>query len=174
MVRAALAPSRRRIGKGPLRVAAFVPAATVIAASFLSALPIVSTSGWYPDFGFLVFTSWRLLRSDPWPAWWAAPLGLVNDLFTGYPIGFSIALWSATMLALDLIDRRTMWRDYWIEWVLAAVLLAMDQWLQWRVAAVVGARVAFAMMLPPLVIAICIFPFSAWLVSRIDAWRLGR
>ena len=26
------------------------------------------------------------------------------------------------MLALDLIDRRTMWRDYWIEWVLAAVL----------------------------------------------------
>jgi rod shape-determining protein MreD len=174
MVRAALAPSRRRIGKGPLRVAAFVPAATVIAASFLSALPIVSTSGWYPDFGFIVFTSWRLLRSDPWPAWWAAPLGLVNDLFTGYPIGFSIALWSATMLALDLIDRRTMWRDYWIEWVLAAVLLAMDQWLQWRVAAIVGARVAFAMMLPPLVIAICIFPFSAWLVSRIDAWRLGR
>ncbi len=174
MVRAALAPSRRRIGKGPLRVAAFVPAATVVAASFLSALPIVSTSGWYPDFGFLVFTSWRLLRSDPWPAWWAAPLGLVNDLFTGYPIGFSIALWSATMLALDLIDRRTMWRDYWIEWVLAAVLLAMDQWLQWRVAAIVGARVAFAMMLPPLAIAICIFPFSAWLVSRIDAWRLGR
>ena len=174
MVRAALAPSRRRIGKGPLRVAAFVPAATVIAASFLSAVPIVSTSGWYPDFGFLVFTSWRLLRSDPWPAWWAAPLGLVNDLFTGYPIGFSIALWSATMLALDLIDRRTMWRDYWIEWVLAAVLLAMDQWLQWRVAAIVGASVAFAMMLPPLVIAICIFPFSAWLVSRIDAWRLGR
>ena len=174
MVRAALPPARRRIGKGPARVAAFVPAATVLAASVLSALPIVSTSGWYPDFGFLVFTSWRLLRSDPWPAWWAAPLGLVNDLFTGYPIGFSIALWSATMLALDLIDRRTMWRDYWIEWVLAAVLLAMDQWLQWRVAAIVGARVAFAMMLPPLVIAICIFPFSAWLVSRIDAWRLGR
>ena len=38
------------------------------------------------------------------------------------------------MLALDLIDRRTMWRDYWIEWVLAAVLIAIDEWLQWRVA----------------------------------------
>ena len=174
MVRAALAPSRRRIGKGPLRVAAFVPAATVIAASFLSALPIVSTSGWYPDFGFLVFTSWRLLRSDPWPAWWAAPLGLVNDLFTGYPIGFSIALWSATMLALDLIDRRTMWRDYWIEWVLAAVLLAIDGWLQWRLAALVGAPLPFTTMLPPLAIAIFVFPMSAWLVARIDRWRLGR
>ena len=28
-------------------------------------LPIVSTSGWYPDFGFLVLISWRLLRADP-------------------------------------------------------------------------------------------------------------
>ena len=173
MARAALA-SPRRIGKGPSRLAAYVPTATVIAASLLSALPIVSTSGWYPDFGFLAFIGWRLLRSDPWPAWWAAPLGFINDLFTGYPIGFSIALWSATMLALDLIDRRTMWRDYWIEWVLAAVLLAIDGWLQWRLAALVGAPLPFTTMLPPLAIAIFVFPMSAWLVARIDRWRLGR
>jgi len=173
MVRAALSPPRR-IGKGPALYAAYVPAATVIVASFLSVLPIVSTSGWYPDFGFLFFIGWRLLRSDPWPAWWAAPLGLINDLFTGYPIGFSIALWSATMLALDLIDRRTMWRDYWIEWVLAAVLLTIDEWLQWQLAGVVGAGLPFTKMLPGLVIAICVFPFCAWLVSRFDAWRLGR
>ena len=174
MVRAALAPPSRRLGRGPAPYAAFVPAVTVVLASLLAALPIVTTSGWYPDFGFLVFINWRLLRSDPWPPWWAAALGFINDLFTGYPIGFSIALWSATMLALDLIDRRTMWRDYWIEWVLAAVLLTIDEWLQWRLAALVGARVPFTMMLPPLAIAICVFPMSAWLVARIDRWRLGR
>jgi rod shape-determining protein MreD len=78
------------------------------------------------------------------------------------------------MLVLDLIDRRTMWRDYWIEWVLAAVLLAIDEWLQWRLAATVGARVPFTKMLPPIVISICVFPLSAWAVSRIDTWRLGR
>jgi len=78
------------------------------------------------------------------------------------------------MLALDLIDRRTMWRDYWIEWVLAAVLLTIDEWLQWCLASVVGARVPFMTMLPPLVISICVFPVSAWLVSRFDGWRLGR
>jgi rod shape-determining protein MreD len=165
---------RQRIGREPARYAAFVPAATVVAASLLAALPIVSLNGWYPDFGFMVLISWRLLRADPWPAWWAAPLGLVNDLFTGYPIGFSIALWSATMLALDLIDRRTMWRDYWIEWVLAAVLIVIDQWLQWLLAAAAGAGVAFSRMLPPLIISICVFPLSAWLVSRVDVWRLGR
>jgi rod shape-determining protein MreD len=173
MVRAALSSSRR-FGHGPTPFATLVPAATVIAASFLSALPIVSTSGWYPDFGYLALIGWRLLRADPWPGWWAAPLGLVNDLFTGSPIGFSVALWCATMLALDLIDRRTMWRDYWIEWMLAAVLLAINEWLQWRIAAAAGAAPAYSLMIPPLIISICVFPVSAWLVSRIDAWRLGR
>jgi rod shape-determining protein MreD len=173
MARTALT-GRLRIGREPAPYAPFVPAATVVAASLLAALPIVSTNGWYPDFGYLVLISWRLLRADPWPAWWAAPLGLVNDLFTGYPVGFSIALWSATMLALDLIDRRTMWRDYWIEWVLAAVLLTINEWMQWRLAAIVGARVEFGKMLPPLAISICAFPLSAWFVSRIDAWRLRR
>lgn len=173
MVREAF-PSNRRIGQGPVAYAPYIPAATVVAASLLAALPIVSTSGWYPDFGYLVLISWRLLRADPWPAWWAAPLGLVNDLFTGYPIGFSIALWSATMLALDLVDRRTLWRDYWIEWVLAAVLIAIDEWLQWRIAKAVGGAPPFTDMLPALTISICSFPLIAWLVSRVDAWRLRR
>ena len=173
MVRAALTPSRK-IGRGPSALAAYLPAATVIAASLLAALPIVSTSGWYPDFGYLVFIGWRLLRADPWPAWWAAPLGFVNDLFTGYPIGFSIAFWSATMLALDLIDRRTQWRDYWIEWIVATVLIAIDEWLQWRIARLGGADVPFTQLVPQLVISICMFPAFAWVVSRIDAWRLGR
>jgi rod shape-determining protein MreD len=78
------------------------------------------------------------------------------------------------MLALDLIDRRTMWRDYWIEWVLAAVLLTIDQWLQWRLARLLGADVPFLAMVPAIVISICVFPLSAWIVSRIDAWRLRR
>jgi rod shape-determining protein MreD len=101
-------------------------------------------------------------------------LGFVNDLFTGYPIGFSIALWSATMLALDLIDRRTMWRDYWIEWVLAAVLISIDEWLQWRVAKVVDGAPPLSRMMPSIVISFCVFPVFAWLIARIDAWRLGR
>jgi rod shape-determining protein MreD len=173
MVRTALT-GRHRIGREPAPYAPYVPAATVVFASLLTALPIISTSGWYPDFGYLALISWRLLRADPWPAWWAAPLGLINDLFTGYSVGFSVALWSASMLVLDLIDRRTMWRDYWTEWGLAAVLLAFDQWLQWRLAAATGARLPVSTIVPPLVISVCVFPVSAWIVSRADAWRLRR
>jgi rod shape-determining protein MreD len=29
-------------------------------------------------------------------------------------------------------------------------------------------------MAPPLIISICLFPAFAWIVSRVDAWRLGR
>ena len=173
MVRNALSVPRR-IGEGPSRFAPYIPAATVVAASMLAALPIVSVRGWYPDFGFLALVSWRLLRSDAFPAWWAAPLGLVNDLFTGYPIGFSIAYWSATMLALDLIDRRTMWRGYWLEWGMAAVLLTLGQLFQWRVAAAVGAAPDFSRLVPPILISIAVFPLSSWAVSRLDRWRLGR
>ncbi|HEX4762331.1 MAG TPA: rod shape-determining protein MreD [Sphingomicrobium sp.] len=173
MVRSALT-GRTRIGQGPVRFASFVPAASVVTASLLSVLPIVSMSGWYPDFGFLALIAWRLLRSDPWPAWWAAPLGLANDLFTGGPIGLSVALWSATMLALDLIDRRTMWRDYWIEWALAALLLLLNEWLEWWVAGLMAAPLPLIWVLPPTLIGILIFPAAAWLVARLDRWRLSR
>jgi rod shape-determining protein MreD len=173
MARSALL-SRHRLDQGPVTFAAYIPAASVVAASLLAALPIVSTNGWYPDFGFLVLISWRLLRSDPWPAWWAAPLGLVNDLFTGGLVGFSVALWSATMLALDLIDRRTMWRDYWIEWVLAAAFLMLHEWLEFELAGLVGAGLPLSHMVPPFLIGVLVFPAIAWMVSRIDHWRLGR
>ena len=173
MVRAAL-QSKHRIGQGPRSSAPYIPAASVLAASFLAALPIVSTSGWFPEFGFLVLLAWRLLRSDPWPAWWAAPLGLANDLLTGSPIGFSVMLWTAAMLLLDLVDRRTMWRDYWIEWALAALLLVLNETAEWWTAAMMGAAVPFVAIVPALLISIFTFPLAAWLVGRLDHWRLGR
>lgn len=173
MVRAALS-SGRRIGQGPRLGAAYIPAATVVVASMLSALPIVSTSGWYPDFGFLALIAWRLLRSDPWPAWWAAPLGFANDLITGAPIGLSVALWTATMLLLDLIDRRTMWRDYWIEWALAALLLLLNESVERWIAGIMGAALPVISILPPLLISVFAFPIAAWVVARLDHWRLGR
>ena len=78
------------------------------------------------------------------------------------------------MLALDLIDRRTMWRDYWIEWILAAAFLFMHDFFEWELASVMNARVPFTAVLPAFVIAVLSFPLAAWIVSRIDRWRLSR
>jgi rod shape-determining protein MreD len=173
MVRSAL-KSKRRIGEGPVRAAAYIPAGSVAAASMLASLPIISQNGWFPDFGFLMLIGWRLLRSDPFPAWWAAPLGFWNDLVTGTPLGFSVTLWTAAMLLLEIADRRTLFRDYWLEWALAVLLLFINEWLQLQVAAWMGARLPFSTLVPPLLISAASFPLFAWAIGRIDHWRLGR
>lgn len=171
MVRAAL--QGRKIGEGPRASAPYVPAASVVAASSLAALPIVSDTGWYPDFGFLLLIAWRLLRSDVWPSWWAAPLGLVNDILTGAPIGFSVTLWTAAMLFIELVERRTIWRDYWIDWALAALLLLAYEAAEWRVAQMMEASVAFLSILPPFLIAVFAYPIAAGIAAKLDRWRLN-
>lgn len=127
-----------------------------------------------PDTGLLLLLAWRLLRGDVIPAWWAALLGLWNDLVLGLPIGMSVTSWCAAMLLLDLLDRRTMWRDYWLEWLLAAALLALAELARRQVDMAMGATTPLVAILPPLAIAILSFPFAAWTASALDRWRLGR
>ena len=174
MDRSALPSKATIIGQGPRSGALVIPAISVVAGSLCSLLPIVAELGWAPDFGFLMLLGWRLLRADAWPAWWAAPLGLANDLITGAPIGQSIALWAAVMLLLDLADRRTLWRDYWVEWLLAALFITVSEWFAWRVAALGGARLPFAAMVPPTILSIFAFPLAGGIVALLDRWRLGR
>ncbi|WP_118857244.1 rod shape-determining protein MreD [Sphingomonas mesophila] len=172
MVRAGLAG--KAIGRGPVLGATAIPAASVVAASLLSALPIVSASGWWPNFGLLMLLGWRMLRADAWPAWWAAPLGLVNDLVSGAPIGLSVALWTALMLVMDVVDRRTQWRDYWIEWAVAALLIAAAAWAEAHVAGLAGAPARASLVVPAAIIEILAFPLAAFIAMRLDRWRLGR
>ncbi len=172
MVRAALAG--KPLGRQPVRFADYVPAASVIAASGLSLLPIVSSSGWWPNAGLLFLLAWRMLRADAWPTWWAAPMGFINDLLTGSPLGLSVTLWTAIMLIMDLVDRRTQWRGYVIEWGVACLLIALAGWVEWQVAALNGARVPFAQVAPAAIVEMLVFPVAAWFVARIDRRRLGR
>ena len=157
-----------------MKTAAVLPAVSVVAASMLALLPIVAQVGWLPDFGFLMLLAWRLLRADAWPAWWAAPMGFANDLLTGAPIGLSVALWTGVMLAMELDDRRTEWRDYWVEWAIATVLITVDRWSDWQVAGLAGAPVPFLQVVPAIVISILAFPLAAMIVLRTDRWRTGR
>ncbi len=175
MGRSALTPSRgSSLASGPKPAALSIPAISVLLATALSVLPIMSDHGWWPDAGLLMLIAWRLLRADAWPAWLAAPLGLVHDLLTGAPIGLAVTLWPSFMLAFDIIDRRTMWRDYWIEWVLAAIFIALFIIAQWQVAAIGGAAVHFANVAPSILVGIVCFPIAAYVVARLDRWRMGR
>ncbi|GAA4017803.1 hypothetical protein GCM10022280_16400 [Sphingomonas swuensis] len=173
MVRSALGRPNA-LDRRPKRIAMAIPALSVAIASLLPLLPIVADIGWLPPTGLLLLLAWRLLRSDVIPAWWAAPLGLWNDLVLGLPIGLSVATWTAAMILLDLLDRRTMWRDYWIEWLLAAALIALSEIARAQVDAAMGSPYPLAALIPPTLIAILTFPLAAWSASAIDRWRLGR
>nr|WP_294850235.1 rod shape-determining protein MreD [uncultured Sphingomonas sp.] len=174
MSRSALSQGRK-LERGPRKHADAVPAISVVVGSMLSMLPIMSNTGWWPDFGLLMLLAWRLLRADAWPAWWAAPLGFVNDLLAGYPIGLSVFIWSAIMIAMDVLDRRTMWRDYWIEWAIAGLLIGVAEIAQWRAAAIMGASTPFRMTTGPAILFSCLaFPLAALIANRLDRWRLRR
>lgn len=174
MGRSALAPAPRALHKGPRPLAEAVPWISVLIASMLSALPIVARVGWWPSAGFLMLLAWRIRRSDCWPSWAAAFLGLVHDVISGGTIGFSVALWPFVMLAMDVIDRRTMWRDWRLEWVIAGGFIILSEFLEWRVASVAGAPVRFALIWPAMLVAILTYPVASYFVHRLDRWRDNR
>ena len=172
MVRSALGRPNA-LDRRPKRLARSIPALSVGLASMLPLAPVVAEVGWMPETGFLLLLAWRLLRGDVIPAWWAAPLGLWNDVILGLPVGLSVATWTGAMIILDLLDRRIMWRDYWLEWLIAAALIAVAALARQQIDAAMGAHYDLQATLPPIVIAILAFPLAAWAASAIDRWRLG-
>lgn len=152
----------------------WVPLLSTLGASVLQTLPVVVTTPVVPDFAFLVALSWRLLRPEIWPAYYGLGLGLFNDLMGGHPVGQSMALWTATFLACDLLDSRSGWRDYWLDWLFASLIIALYVVGEWRIAGWVGSRIEFEVILPQLLLAIFCYPLVARLIVALDRWRLAR
>lgn len=151
-----------------------VPIASTVAATLVGLLPIVASAPLIPDFGFLFLIAWRVLRPEIWTARIALALGLVDDLLSGNPLGQSMALWTMTMLALDLSETVVVWRDYWMDWALAAVAILFYTAGGWFVAGLLGSRIPFTVMLPQIALSVLVFPLVARIVLALDRWRLAR
>ena len=97
---------------------------TVMAGSLLGAcLPIVVTFPIVPPFGLLMLIAWRMRRPDVFRSWTPLPLGLFDDLFSGQPLGAAMLLWTVANLALDAVDSRLAWRDFWQDWLVATSVI---------------------------------------------------
>ena len=152
----------------------FVPLISTIVAILLALLPIVAQSPLLPDFGFLFLITWRLLRPEIWTPRIALALGLLSDLVTGHPLGQGMLLWTTTFLVLDLIDARLGFRDYWMDWLIAAGMLIFQILGGWYIALLMGADVRFAVMLPQIGLSVLAYPVAARIVLGLDRWRLMR
>jgi rod shape-determining protein MreD len=152
----------------------YVPLLSTIAAILLALLPIVATSPLLPDFGFLMLITWRLLRPEIWTPRMALGLGLIADLVVGHPLGQSMLLWTSLFLVFDLIDSRLGFRDYMMDWLIAAGAIFFHSVGAWYIALIMGSDISFAIMAPQIVLTILAYPLAARLVLSLDRWRLGR
>jgi rod shape-determining protein MreD len=151
-----------------------VPVGSIIAGILIAVLPIVLTAPLIPDFGFLFLLVWRLLRPEMWTAQMALPLGLLNDMVAGHPIGQSMALWTITLLLLDVIESRALFRDYWLDWLLASLLILFYVSASWYIARLMGSQMQFRVLWPQIALSILFYPVVARIAVALDRWRLTR
>lgn len=150
-----------------------LPLASTVLGSALTIVPWVAMQPIVPPLGLMIALGWRLLRPEMWPAWMALPLGLANDLLGGDPFGTSIALWTITFIALDAVDRRLIWRDYWQDWLLAALAIAFCLGGGLIAANIGGGRGELTDIVPQMLFSIALFPLAMRLCAALDRWRLG-
>jgi rod shape-determining protein MreD len=150
-----------------------VPIVSVMLGSIATTLPLFPDGPLLPPLGFMIFLGWRLMRPGLWPVWAGLPFGLFDDLFSGQPFGCAGLLWSVTMLFIEVIDTRMLWRDHWRDWLIAALAI---------IGVLLGGFLFNAMayyvpdldiILPQLVLSILLFPLIVRFCARLDKWRLA-
>ena len=75
-------------------------------------------------------------------------------------------------MALDLLDRRLVWRDVWQDWALASGFLTLFILLGVVIANLTGGGAPLIYSLPVAVMAILLFPLATRICVFLDRWRL--
>lgn len=153
--------------------ARLVPIASTIAASALVLIPTVALSPEWPPFGLLMLLAWRLLRPELWPAWIGLPLGLADDLISGQTLGTGMVTWTMGLLLVELVEGRLLWRDYWQEWLLAAMAITLAILGGCAIANWTGGDTPVRLVLPQIVTSILCMPVIGRLCALLDRWRLA-
>jgi rod shape-determining protein MreD len=151
-----------------------VPYLSIMLASLLPVLLIADLMPLLPPFGFMLLLAWRLVRPGLLPLWAGAPLGAFDDLFSGQPFGSAIMLWSLVMIAIELVETRFPWRDFWHDWA-TATLMSLAYWL--AAILISGAPITQEMLLaafPQALLALLLYPIFARMVANLDRFRLSR
>ena len=152
---------------------AAIPTISVMIFSALTVLPFVADAPLLPPFGLLLFLAWRLMRSDIWPVWIGIPLGFWDDLLSGQPIGSAVALWTAIMLAMDVLDRRVVWRDFRIDWLIGGAALAFVIIGSALLTRALSPVAAIQLVWPQILWSWLLLPLAMLVVARLDTLRLS-
>lgn len=168
-------PFGSKINRAHLPLLAYgLPWLTILLGSLTPWLPIISPAPVLPPLGFVMMLAWRLLRPGLLPLWAGLPLGLFDDLFSGQPIGSGVLLFSLTLIAIELIEIRFPWRNFWLDWLTASAMLVVYLAVACGLSGAELTFVQLRVILPQLVLSIVLFPVVARLVAHLDRLRLMR
>jgi len=151
-----------------------VPWATILIGSLAPFLPVISPAPILPPLGFLFMIAWRLMRPGLLPLWAGLPLGLFDDLFSGQPFGSATLLFSLALIAIDLIEARFPWRNFWQDWLTASVLTLVYLSIAALVSGAKLTLVQLQVIGPQLLLSIIVFPIIARMAALLDRLRLMR
>lgn len=165
----------RRINRAhsPL-LATAVPWLSVLLGSLLPMFFIATALPLVPPAGYLMLIAWRLVRPGLFPVWAGLPLGFFDDLFSGQPMGSGVLLWSLTMVALELLDRRIPWRSFPQDWAAASLALLGYILAAFLLSGAPPGTPALVALGPQALLSVLLFPAAARLVAWLDRLRLTR
>lgn len=155
-------------------IALAVPWLSILAASLLPVFFIASALPLVPPAGFVMLVAWRLVRPGLLPVWAGFPLGLFDDLFSGQPLGSAVLLWSLTMIAIELLDRRIPWRSFPQDWIAATLALLGYLLAAFVLSGATATAPALVALGPQALLSVLLFPAAARLVATLDRLRLTR
>lgn len=165
--------ARKRINREPWPVLAIgLPWATIMLASMASFSPIISSAPVMPPLAYLMLLAWRMMRPGMLPLWAGLPLGLFDDLYSGMPFGSGIVLWSATMLAMEAIDEKFLWRGFAQDWLAASALIAGYLLLTSALAGIATGYPLPMVIVPQVLMSVLLYPVVTRLVALLDRIRL--
>ncbi len=140
---------------------------SIVLGSLLTLLPLVATFPFLPPFGLLMLLAWRLHRADALRVWAPVPLGFVDDLVSGQPLGSAMLLWTLCFLAIDVLDTRLVWRDFWQDWLMAAGGIGFVLIAGRLLASPFSAHVDTALLMQ-IIVTTALFPLAYQLALRLD------
>lgn len=162
-----------RINRAPSPTLAIaLPWLLVMFGSLSPAFPIISSAPLVPPLGFILLVAWQQLRPGLFPVWAGLPLGLFDDLYSGQPFGSAVLLWSATMIALDVVEVRFPWRGVELNWLAASGIVTFYILIAAQLADLAGGNSSLVQLLPQIVLSILAYPIAATLVGAFDRFRL--
>jgi rod shape-determining protein MreD len=164
---------RKRINRAPSPILARgVPWASVMLLSMVPFAPLFASAPIVPPLAFMALMAWRMLRPGMLPVWAGAPLGAVDDLYSGQPFGSAVLLWSCAMLIMEIVDVRLRWRGFLQDWALAAALVAGYLILATLISNLTGGHAPLRAILPQIALSLIAHPLITSLVAALDRFRL--